>query len=103
MIKLPQTLPEKTLLVRVEELQASIAHRILAAYRTGVRKAPPADLVGARHVVMVKETPDGLCEFEEGPGPARHMGTLAWAADVSSSGVRRQITVNCYLNHRFRN
>jgi len=68
MIKLPQTLPEKTLLVRVEELQASIAHRILAAYRTGVRKAPPADLVGARHVVMVKETPDGLCEFEEGLG-----------------------------------
>ena len=68
---------EKTLLVRVEKLQASIAHRILAAYRIGVRKAPPADLVGAQHMVMVKGDTRGIVRVRRGAwasAPHGHVG-----------------------------
>jgi hypothetical protein len=34
-------------------------------------KELPRDFVGERHIAILRERSDGLCEFEERPGPER--------------------------------
>jgi hypothetical protein len=60
------------LLARLERLEAQYKPVPSFAYRIGVVvKELPRDFVGERHIAILRERSDGLCEFEERPGPER--------------------------------
>ena len=66
---------KRHLLTRLERLEASFAPKLVPLTRYGWLKTLPADYVGERHVVTVKQEPTGSphfewCEWEERPGPA---------------------------------
>jgi hypothetical protein len=65
----------RALLARLEKLEVALAPQLVPLTRYGWLATLPADYVGERHIVTVKQEPTGSphfewCEWEEREGPA---------------------------------
>ena len=72
----------RSLLTRLERLEAILAPTLVPLIRYGWLLPLPADYVGERHIVIVKQEPTRSphyewCEWEERPGPAPSVPTVS--------------------------
>jgi hypothetical protein len=71
----------RSLLTRLERLEAILAPQLTPLIRYGWLATLPADYVGERHIVIVKQEPTGSphfewYEWEERQGPAPSVPTM---------------------------
>ena len=73
----------RALLARLERLEAILAPTLVPLIRYGWLATLPGDYVGERHIVTMKQEPTASphfdwCEWEERPGPAPSVPTVAF-------------------------